>query len=320
MRSAHIDSGNSKVASALARTVVLVPTCNAGARWQPFLHALRAQQPAARESVVIDSESTDGTPEQAAAAGLRVQRIARRLFNHGATRQRAIEQFAADADFVVFLTQDAVPADPQALDQLLRAFDDPTVAAAYGRQWPHPQASPIAAHARLFNYPAQSQTRTLADVSRLGIKTCFLSNSFAAYRLQALREAGGFADDLILGEDMHLAARLLQAGHAIRYQATAIVYHSHDYSVIAEFQRYFDTGVFHARQAWLLSAFGGAAGEGVRFLRSEISYLFRQAPWRLPEAACRTLLKAVAYRLGRWHAHLPAGLRVSLSMHKGYWA
>lgn len=304
---------------AARRVVVLVPSCNAGPRWADFLQALQAQQPHWR-AVVIDSESEDGSAERAQAAGLDVQRIARASFNHGGTRQQALERHAGEADWVVFMTQDAVLAEPQAIARLLQAFEDPRVAAAYGRQLPHPEATPIAAHARLFNYPDRSETRSLDDVPRLGLKTCFLSNSFAAYRVQAVREVGGFASDLILAEDMHLAARLLQAGHALRYQADALVYHSHNYSLLEEFQRYFDTGVFHAQQAWLTEHFGGAGREGLKFLRSEMHHLLRHAPWRLPEAAVRTVLKALAYRLGRGHARLPRAWRQPLSLHKGFWA
>ena len=301
------------------RVVVLVPTCNAGPRWTNFLRALQAQQPHWR-TVVIDSESEDGSAALAQAAGLEVQRIARASFNHGATRQQALERHADEADCVVFMTQDAVLAEPQSIAHLLQAFDDPRVAVAYGRQIPHPEATPIAAHARLFNYPLHSETRTLQDAPRLGLKTCFLSNSFAAYRVQALREVGGFASDLILAEDMHLAARLLQAGHALRYQADAVVYHSHNYSLVEEFQRYFDTGVFHAQQAWLAARFGGAGREGLKFLRSEMLHLLRHAPWRLPEAGLRTVLKSMAYRLGQSHAQLPRAWCAPLSLHKGFWA
>lgn len=299
---------------------MLVPTCNAGPGFATFLQALQTQTLWPMRCVVIDSASTDGTAEAAEAAGLTVHRIARADFNHGTTRQRAIGQFAADADVVVFLTQDAVLADSSALQRLVAALDDPAVAAAYGRQLPHINATPVAVHARRFNYPAVSHTRCWDDVPAFGIKTCFLSNSFAAYRVSALREVGGFPTHVILGEDMHLAARLLKAGHAIAYQAKATVYHSHNYSLLAEFRRYFDTGVFHAQHHWLTQDFGGAGREGLRFLRSEMAYLLRHAPWRLPEAACRTLLKALGYRLGRRHASLPQRLCSGLSMHKGYWA
>jgi rhamnosyltransferase len=302
------------------KVVVLVPTCNPGAQWLAFLQALQAQTLRPERCVVIDSESTDGAVQAAQAAGLTVHSVARATFNHGTTRQQAVDQFAAQADVVVFLTQDALLAEPTALQQLVAAFDDTTVAAAYGRQLPHASATPVAAHARLFNYPAADHTRRWADVPAFGIKACFLSNSFAAYRVSALRAVGGFPANVILGEDMHLAARLLKAGQAIAYRSLATVYHSHNYSLLAEFGRYFDTGVFHAQQPWLTHDFGGAGREGVRFVRSEIAYLLRHAPWRLPEAACRTLLKVLGYRLGRRHAALPQRVCSGLSMHKGYWA
>lgn len=300
--------------------VTLVPTLNAGAAWPAFLQAFAQQQPAAGPLIVLDSESGDGTDRLAASAGHQVVRIRRAEFSHGGTRQWGIDHFSGDAAFVVFLTQDAVLAQPDAIARLLAAFSDPQVAAIYGRQLPHPGADPLSAHARMFNYPATSRTVTLADRAALGIRTCFLSNTFAAYRLSAMRQVGGFARDLILAEDMQLAARLLLAGHAIRYQADACVYHSHAYSLLQEFRRSFDTGVFHAQQRQLLAPFGKASREGLKFVLSEARHLLRAAPWRLPEAALRSLLKLLGYRAGRHHEELPAMMRRACSMHKGYWA
>lgn len=307
-------------ASPASRVVLLVPTCDPGSAWADFLAALQKQSRQPQQVIVLDSESTDGAPQAARALGYTVQTVQRSRFNHGATRQAGIEQHAQGADFVIFLTQDAILAQDDALAQLLSAFDDPQVAATYGRQLPHANANPIAAHARLFNYPAHSHTVTLQDKATKGIKTCFLSNSFAAYRLSALQQVGGFAPDLILGEDMHLAARLLQAGLAIRYQASANVYHSHNYTMREEIARYFDTGVLHARQSWLMETFGGAGHEGLRFMQSEMAHLWSHAPQLLPQALLRNLAKLVGFKLGRWSPAIPVAINQRLSMHKGYWA
>lgn len=300
--------------------VLLVPTYNPGHAWGHFLDALQRQTQPPNCFIVLDSESTDGSPQAARALGYTVQTVRRRQFNHGGTRQAGIEQYAQDADFAIFLTQDAILARPDALQQLLSAFDDPQVAATYGRQLPHANATPIAAHARLFNYPEHSHTVTLRDKSTKGLKTCFFSNSFAAYRLSAMRQAGGFASNLILGEDMHLAARLLLAGYAIRYQASAHVYHSHHYSPREEFARYFDTGVFHAQQTWITDTFGGAGNEGLKFMMSEIRHLWEHAPKLIPQALLRSFFKIAGFKLGRWSASLPLAINQRLSMHKGYWA
>jgi rhamnosyltransferase len=302
------------------KAVLLVPTYNPGPLWVDFLASLQTQNSALAHCWVLDSESTDGSMAQTAQAGLAVHTVERKHFNHGGTRQWGIDQLPTGVEFVVFLTQDAVLADPEAIGRLLSGFSDPAVAAVYGRQLPHPDASQIAAHARHFNYPAQSQTRRWSDKKRLGLKACFLSNAFAAYRLSALREVGGFSPRVILGEDTHLAARLLQQGHAIRYEAQALVYHSHNYSLASEFARYFDTGVFHHDENWMIQSYGKAGREGLRFLKSEVRFLLQHAPWRLPEAWVRTVLKALAYRLGRSHPLLPMVLKKQLSMHKGFWA
>jgi rhamnosyltransferase len=307
-------------ASSERRAVLLVPIYNPGSRWRDFLAALQAQNNQPSQIIVLDSESTDGSPQAAQDLGYTIQTVSRSRFSHGGTRQTGIEQHAQNTDFAIFLTQDAILARPDALQQLLAAFDDPQVAAAYGRQLPHADATPIAAHARLFNYPALSHTVTLPDKATKGIKTCFLSNSFAAYRLSALHQVGGFEPDLILGEDMHLAARLLLAGHAIRYQANAHVYHSHNYTLREELARYFDNGVLHARQSWLMDTFGSAGNEGLKFMASEIRHLWRYAPQLLPQAFMRNFVKLAGFKLGRSSAAFPLPLNQRLSMHKGYWA
>ncbi len=309
-----------QAASPQSRAVLLVPICNPGQAWGDFLSALQQQDLQPHQVIVLDSESTDGSAQTARALGYAVQAVQRSRFSHGGTRQAGIDQLTRGAEFAIFLTQDAILARPDALRQLLTAFDDPQVAATYGRQLPHANATPIAAHARLFNYPAQSHTVTLQDKAAKGIKTCFLSNSFAAYRLAALQQAGGFASDLILGEDMHLAARLLLAGHAIRYQACAHVYHSHNYTLREELARYFDTGVFHAQQSWLMDAFGSAANEGLKFMASEIQYLWQHSPGDTPAALLRNFIKVAGFKLGRWSRFMPRPLNKQLSMHKGYWA
>jgi rhamnosyltransferase len=301
------------------RFSVLVPTLNAGPRWRPWLDALAEQSRRPCKVLVLDSMSSDHTVADATRAGLDVLPIDRSTFNHGGTRQIGVEKLKSFSDILVCLTQDAVLADREAFARLLSAFSDETVGAAFGRQLPHPDASPIAAHARAFNYPQESRRAGWEDRARLGFKACFISNSFAAYRMQDLCAVGGFPEHVILGEDTTVAGKLLMAGRKIAYQSEACVYHSHNYTPLEEFKRYFDTGVFHAREAWLLRTFGGAGGEGLRFVQSEMRYLWDHAPWLMPGALWRTGLKLAGYRLGRAEAHLPFALKTRISMFRGFW-
>jgi rhamnosyltransferase len=297
---------------------VVIPTCNAGKFWTRLSDGLRLQGLPPSQMLIVDSSSDDGTCDLAKAEGYQVYRIERRDFNHGGTRQLAVDLLPW-ASVLVYLTQDAVLATPDSLDLLLSAFEDRGVAAAYGRQLPRPGAGPIEAHARLFNYPEQSDVRDLESRHKLGIKAAFLSNSYAAYRVTGLQEVGGFPSDVIMAEDAIVAGRLLLAGWKTAYVAEAQVYHSHPFTIEQEFRRYFDIGVCHRREAWLRERFGNAGSEGRRYVRSELSYLARRSPGLLPLALLRTVTKALGYQLGLHGAWVGREWSRRLSYHKTFW-
>jgi GT2 family glycosyltransferase len=295
-----------------------VPTLNASPVWAQFRDGLISQEVPRDHVLIVDSASDDTTVELARASGFSVVSIARSEFNHGGTRQWAT-RFFPDAEIFVYLTQDAILADPGAIATLLGAFHDRQVGAAYGRQLPRPEAGPIETHGRLFNYQSSSDTRSLEDRKRLGFKTIFISNSFAAYRRSALDEAGGFPLKTIFGEDTITAARMLLNGWKIAYMANACVYHSHEYSIWQEFKRYFDIGVLHAREPWLAAKFGGVGSEGKRYVISELKYLVGRRALLIPSAVVRTVAKFSGYWMGRREAKLSVGVKSRISMNRGFW-
>lgn len=303
----------------LMRCALILPTRNATAYLDRLLPALAAQTLQPDEFLVVDSQSRDDTVQRLRAFGARVEVIESRQFNHGGTRRWASER--VNADVLIYMVQDAVPR-PDAFARLYEAvLTDSRVGMAYGRQLPHPGAGLLAAQARHFNYPAQSRTKRLGDASELGIKTCFCSDAFAAYRKSALATVGGFPQDVIGSEDVHVAARMLLANWTVYYAAEACVEHSHDYRFAEEFRRYFDIGVFYGRERWIHQAFGSAGGEGKRYVAAELSALKKAgALKRLPEVLLRTCLKFLGYRLGHWERHLPRVLKRRISMYSGYWS
>jgi len=283
------------VVSVEVKYTICIPTLNAAGIWQEFWKAVEAQTVKPHEVVVLDSTSDDGTCDLAVRAGCRVITVSRKDFRHGGTRQFAAE-IAGDVDVLVYLTQDSILASATAIESLLTAFDHPDVGAAFGRQLPRPDANPIAAHARLFNYPAVSSFRSMESVTEMGFKAIFFSNSFGAYRRRALFEVGGFPLSLNFGEDTVLAARMILAGYKIAYQANAQAFHSHDYTCLQEYRRAAEIGRFHESESWLLDAFGTPSREGRKFVVSEFRYLLRRAPWLIPEAMLRTGIKYAGYR------------------------
>jgi len=308
-----------EVDSTVNHARIIVPVRNGGARWREAAAALREAVADPSVVAVVDSGSSDGSDRTAAENGFDIERIDPKTFNHGRTRQLAVERFCQGREFVVFLTHDAVLEGRESLTELLAAFRDPQVGAAYGRQLPHRQAAPFEAHMVLFNYGTVSETRSLADAPRLGIKAAYISNSFGAYRLSALRACGGFPSHLILGEDTCVAVKMLLSGWKVRYCAEARVRHSHDYTMVQETQRYFDFGVLHSQLPELMRNFGSAEGEGAKFVGSELHYMATRAPHLLPAVLVRNSVKYVGYRLGRIFSRLPRRLCRRLSMTKVFW-
>ena len=197
-------------------------------------------------------------------------------------------------------------------------FKKESVGCAYGKQIPHKDAEIFAKIAREFNYGDKSYIRSVFERDKYGIKTAFISNSFAAYRKIAMQDVGGFPTKTILSEDMYVAAKMLLQGWKVAYQAEAKVFHSHNYTVIQEFKRYFDIGVFHARERWIQNQFGNAEGTGIKFVKYEINKL-KYSPLYLTEMIVRDSMKLLGYKLGIREKYLPKAIKGKVSMNKKFW-
>jgi rhamnosyltransferase len=297
---------------------LLIPTFNAGNKWEQALKSINDQQFSFYQKIIVDSGSKDNTVDLAQAYGFDVITIPQQQFNHGATRQLLVEK-AAGADIALFLTQDAILAGNSSVANLISSFNDHMIALAYGRQLPHEHAQPLEEHARLYNYPKKSQVRSIKDKGRLGFKTIFCSNSYAAYRLSALNQAGGFPLDSIMGEDTITAAKFLSLNYKIAYVAEASVRHSHNYTFKEEFKRFFDTRVFHEQNKWLVQQFGGPAGEGKKYVVSEFKFISKHHPTKIFQVFSSVMGKWLGYHAGRFYARIPVKFLRKISMHASYW-
>jgi len=281
--------------------------------------SIRAQRPPCDELIILE---TDPTPEIAAlarSAGAQYVEIDGGSFDHAGTRSAAARR--ASGDILVFLTQDVILRDESTLTNLVGSlWNNIEVGAAYGRQIPDEGADPVAAVKRLFNYPDHSHTKSAADRTRLGLRTPFISNAFAAYRRSALEEIGWFGRRELICEDFRAGAVLLSNGWRIRYEAEAVVHHTHHFSFGAEFRRYFDIGVAHHRHRWILDRFGSSDREGLRYLGVGLDHLKRRGRWlEIPDFLLRGLTGRMAYLLGRNHGRIPRSWRRSLSSFPEWW-
>ncbi|MFR0589289.1 glycosyltransferase family 2 protein [Bifidobacterium apri] len=91
--------------------------------------------------------------------------IPREEFNHGVTRDRALRH--THGDFILFLTQDAMPEDDH-FESMLHAFNDSAVAMVSRRQITCDDTRPFERLVGECNYPAESSTRSREDIPQMG--------------------------------------------------------------------------------------------------------------------------------------------------------
>jgi rhamnosyltransferase len=215
------------------RVSICLPTWNGERDLERLLPALAEQKvDGGFEIVAIDSSSTDKSFELLENAGARAQRIDKRDFGHGATRNRLAGM--AQGEILVFLSQDAVPQGERFLATLVAAFDDPRTAGACARILPHDDDDPLTARTVLDAPEARTVPRVFEGKGG-DVDACF--NDVAA----AIR-ASVFATlpfpEVEFGEDRAWAVRALAAGHRIRFVPESVVRHAHRYTPRTAFERY----------------------------------------------------------------------------------
>ncbi len=252
-------------------------------------------------------------------ADCRIERyeIKKPEFDHGGTRNYGAT--LSQADIILFITQDAVPADVNLIRSLIQPFKEPGVAAVYGRQLAAQKSSVIESYTRQFNYPDKSYTKSLSDLPRLGIKTYFCSNVCAAYRKSVYDNLGGFVTKTIFNEDMIMAAGIIHAGYSIAYSAQAKVYHSHVYSCLQQFKRNFDLAVSQKQYDHIFSSVK-SEDEGIKLVKQTLDYLIKSKQYkRIPDLILQSGFKYLGYKAGKNYELFPKNLVKKLSMNSSYW-
>lgn len=297
---------------------ILIPTYRPGQEFEELLLGLLKQTYPVRNILIVNTNASlwDSRFEQIV-PNLYVDHVEQRQFDHGGTRAAMAD--SSDADLLLFMTQDAIPADEMLVEHLVMQFSLPQVKAAYARQLPKPGCSTLEAYTRGFNYPPESDIKDYGDLPKLGLKTFFCSNVCAMYDRKVYEELGGFVTHTIFNEDMIYAAGLIEAGYSIAYAADAQVYHSHNYGCIAQMKRNFDLGVSQAQYPEIFEKYP-SEGEGIRMVRQTAAYVCRiQRPWLLVPLFFQSGFKYLGYLLGKNYQRLPRGVIRHCTMNKNWW-
>lgn len=232
----------------------MLPTWNGEADLLRLLPALAQQRvEGGLEIVAIDSSSEDRSVELLESAGARVECIPKADFGHGATRNRGASR--ARGEYLVFLSQDATPAGPGTLEQLVAPFADPRVSGTYARVLPHPGDDPLTRRTVLEAPEASAEGFTRDPASLEGGFAALdaasqdawsrFNNVASAVRADVF--AGAPFPEVDFGEDHAWGRAILEGGGCLVFAADAVVHHAHRYSAREAFRRYRTDAEFHLR-------------------------------------------------------------------------
>ena len=252
------------------------------------------------------------------APAVEVVHITRHEFDHAGTRDMGLRM--SDADYVLFMTMDAIPKDNYLVEKLLSGFRRAdNIAVSYARQLPKKDCNRIEQITREFNYPAQSRVQTSDDIKELGIKAYFCSDVCAMYDTSIYRSLGGFKAPAIFNEDMVYAAGALDAGYAVSYCADALVYHSHNYTGRQYYRRNFDLGVSQADHPEIFERFN-VKGTGMQLVRKSLAQICRRGtPADIIRLVYYSGMKYLGFRKGKNHHKLSLKSCLKHTSDKGYW-
>lgn len=298
---------------------VIIPVYHPGKEFSVLLERLTEQTVVIHRIIAMNTEENYWNKElEQKYPLLEVHHLKKSEFDHGGTRAWAAE--LSDAEIMVFMTQDAVPADRNLIENLVKALEkEKMIAAAYARQLPNEMCSFAERYTRSFNYPEKSYVRTQRDLSLYGIKTFFCSNVCAAYKKEIYQELGGFVRKTIFNEDMIYAGKLIQMGYGIAYAADAKVIHSHNYSCMQQFHRNFDLGVSQAEHPEIFAGVP-SEGEGIKLVKKTINYLIQKRKiWLIPGVILQSGCKYAGYLSGKNYRKLPRKMILWCTMNREYW-
>jgi glycosyltransferase involved in cell wall biosynthesis len=212
---------------------ICIPTHNGAATIGRVLRAALSQDVAVPYDIlVVDTESTDGTTDIVGSFPVRLRHITKDEFNHGDTRNLAAS--LTDGEIIVFLTQDAIPADGRWLGALLDEFSDERVAGVYSRNLPPPGTSPLV-ECTLRRDPSGSPDRReqflkngeLASLDPTARRLLFNFNNVSSAIRRSVWERFPFPRTPF-GEDVLFARGAIEAGYRIVYCPASRVLHGHD--------------------------------------------------------------------------------------------
>ena len=292
---------------------IILLTLNAGEKFRKVLKAIFNQTYNNFEVIIIDSSSIDNTLEYAKRYPIKILKIPRSDFGHSRTRNLGAK--LARGRYLVYLTQDGIPADNNWLTNLLVNLKIENVAGVFGRQIPNMTANPL----DFFNYNEDyPDIRKNISIQNYKQNNVIFSDVNSAVKKSIILKYP-YSESVLVSEDLGWAIGIIKKNYKLIYEPTAAVIHSHKFNLINTIKVNFDQGVSisqiyqHGNSTYLM------LNSKRRFI-NKINYLIKNYKyhWIIISLAIDTI-KFLSVTLGKNYRRLPVFLLKYFSNYPNYW-
>lgn len=226
---------------------IVIPVKNGGMLLKKVLDAVFAQKTTyTYEVICVDSGSSDQTVSLIGQYEIHLYRIPADEFGHGKTRNYGASK--GTGTYIVFLTQDALPANEHWLQNFIDAMRlDPEIVGGFGIHYPYPDCNLIDRRDITAHFQGFGQDNTvywLEDWDRYHAQEgyrhllAYFSDNNACLKREVWERYP--YEDVEFAEDQIWMRKMMELGYKKVYCPHAPVYHSHNYKMSSYFGRYFD--------------------------------------------------------------------------------
>lgn len=304
---------------------IIIPVKNGLPHFRAVCKSVSAQiYDAPFEVICIDSGSTDGSDQIALEYGFRLEKIEASTFGHGRTRNYGAS--LSRADYLAFITHDAIPNDAFWLQRLITPMrEDPRIGGVFSRHVAHEGADPfvaweLAAHFDgLQNFPVVEITDRTAYDADQGLRQVYHYYSDNASAMPRRIWQIHPYPDVQFAEDQIWAKTIVEAGYRKAFAIHSVVRHSHSFGPLETLQRSFDESrAFRKLFGYRLADKPRSVLQSTVYLASrDMGLAFREGWWRQwPLKTASRLLESFTRPLGHYlgaRDHLPDWLVRRLS-------
>lgn len=261
---------------------IVIPTKNGGELFDKVLDAIANQKTKySYEVICVDSGSSDQTLQYIKNHNFKLHQIPKEEFGHGKTRNLGAS--LGTGDYIVFITQDALPANEYWLENFIDAMKmDPEIVGGFGIHYPYPDCNifdrrDITGHFQGFGevntiFSLEDKDRYKTDEGYRHYLAFFSDNNSCLRR--DIWEKYPY-EDVNFAEDQIWARKMIELGYKKVYCPTAAVYHSHNYPLKTYKKRYYDEykGLYDLHKYIMIKNIPHLFGGYYKYIRNDIAYV-----------------------------------------------